>query len=439
MISRNHTSLLNYTQQFVNYLYKSIADILGLYLRFAKNNRGKKLRILIFNWRDIKHLHAGGAEVYIHEIAKRWIAEGCEVTLFCGNDRYSAATETVEGIFTVRKGGFYSVYLWAFIYYILIFRNKFDVVIESGNGIPFFTPLFSGIPKILILHHVHKDVFHQELSRLKAWIATGIETKIAPMIYTNTPIITVSKSSKSDLEKIGFNREQITIINPGVSDNYKSKVRKSVYPSFIYLGRVRPYKNIDIALLAFKNVVAAYPNARLTIAGWGSDSDFLRHQVASLGLTLKVKLAGLVSEQYKYRLLGKAWVALQPSSYEGWSISVIEANIAGVPVIASDVSGLKDSVKHKMTGLLVPVRNVDSLAREMKYLISHPSTLKKYAREAGKWANMFSWDTSSSEMLAFVKKQLTIPGDIYLRQTSKKYLADSYNAEYPNNISYKDI
>src|SRR3989344_8307883 len=54
---------------------------------------GKK--ILIFNWRDTKHAFAGGAEVYIHEIAKRLVTRGNYVTLFCGNDGKSPRNEIV--------------------------------------------------------------------------------------------------------------------------------------------------------------------------------------------------------------------------------------------------------------------------------------------------------------------------------------------------------
>ena len=55
--------------------------------------------------------------VYVEEIAKRWVADGNSVTLFCGNDGHQPRHETRHGIRIVRRGGFYLVYLWAVIYY----------------------------------------------------------------------------------------------------------------------------------------------------------------------------------------------------------------------------------------------------------------------------------------------------------------------------------
>ena len=89
-----------------------------------------KIKILIFNWRDVKHVWAGGSEIYIHEIAKRWVRKGHQVTLFCGNDGKNKREEKVAGVKVIRRGGFYTVYLWAFLYYIFRFRKKFGVVID---------------------------------------------------------------------------------------------------------------------------------------------------------------------------------------------------------------------------------------------------------------------------------------------------------------------
>lgn len=94
-------------------------------------------RVLIFNWRDTKHAYGGGAEVYVEEIAKRWISDGHAVTMFCGNDGHQSRHEIRHGIRIVRRGGFYLVYVWAAIYYFARFRGKFDVVIDCENGVPF--------------------------------------------------------------------------------------------------------------------------------------------------------------------------------------------------------------------------------------------------------------------------------------------------------------
>ena len=66
----------------------NLMDLGGLFVPTHKVKE-KGLRVLVFNWRDTKHLWAGGAEVYIHELSRRWAKEGNSVTLFCGNDGQS--------------------------------------------------------------------------------------------------------------------------------------------------------------------------------------------------------------------------------------------------------------------------------------------------------------------------------------------------------------
>jgi len=89
------------------------------------------LRILIFNWRDIKNPEAGGAEVFTHENAKRWVKLGHEVTLFTSEFNGCKKEEIIDGVKVVRDGGRYFVYMKAREYYKKYFsKEKFDVVIE---------------------------------------------------------------------------------------------------------------------------------------------------------------------------------------------------------------------------------------------------------------------------------------------------------------------
>jgi hypothetical protein len=61
-------------------------------------------RLLVCNWKDLRHPHAGGAEVYTHEITRRWAATGHDVTLFCAAVAGAPATEVLDGVRVVRRG-----------------------------------------------------------------------------------------------------------------------------------------------------------------------------------------------------------------------------------------------------------------------------------------------------------------------------------------------
>ena len=375
-------------------IIKNLIDVIGLIepLEVKSQVASGKLKILILNWRDMKHVWAGGAEVYIQELSKRWIKDGHNVTVFSGWDGISPRNGQVDGVNIIRRGGFYTVYLFALLYYLIRFNEKYDVIIDSENGVPFFTPLYCRQPKILIVHHVHQEVFRKYLPKPLSKLALFIESQITPNIYRHQKIVTVSPSTKDDLINMGrANDENVEIVSPGVNIPDK-RFPKTTNPSFIYMGRLKPYKNIDIAITAFSEVSKKYPESTLTIAGFGEIIGDLKRLVRKLDLNDKVKILGRVTDEERLKLLSESWVAVQPSSFEGWGITVLEANASGTPVIASNVKGLRDSVIDGKTGILVPVRDIAKLTQAMERLLSNSGLREMLSQNAYQWALRFNWE-----------------------------------------------
>lgn len=390
-------------------LGRNIADLAGLFSYTNGNGIAHdKLRILILNWRDTKHVWGGGAEVYIQEIAREWVKDGHKVRIFCGNDGNCSRDEEIDGIKITRRGGFYTVYLWAALYYLFRFRGKYDVIIDCENGIPFFAPLYSRIPKILLIHHVHQDYLRKHAPFPLSYIAMFLEKNLMPLLYRNTGVVTVSDSSKKDIVSLGWvSQEQVEVINPGIEKGKFQRSRKTDNPTFVYLGRLRPYKNIDVAIEAFSKVHQKDKSSMLTIAGFGENIDQLKELAAEYGLNGAVDFAGFVSEDRKKELLARSWVALQPSSFEGWGITVLEANAAGTPVIASLTKGLSDSVKDGETGVLVPVRDTEKMAKAMQDLVSDKKLRERLASNAYSWSKNFYWQVSAQKFLKLVNREVS--------------------------------
>ena len=101
------------------------------------------MRIAFFNWRDLKNPLAGGSEVYVHEVLSRLSERGHGVSLFTSTFPGSLPSETIDGIRHVRYGGKFSMFAKAQSCYSKRIRGKYDLVAESINGVPFFTPLFA--------------------------------------------------------------------------------------------------------------------------------------------------------------------------------------------------------------------------------------------------------------------------------------------------------
>lgn len=99
------------------------------------------MRIAILNWRDSSHPEAGGAELYSESVARELAAEGHDVTLVTSRPAATAPRERRDGYRVVRRGGRFTLYPWVLLW-LLRHRNRIDGVIDSQNGIPFFSPLW---------------------------------------------------------------------------------------------------------------------------------------------------------------------------------------------------------------------------------------------------------------------------------------------------------
>ena len=396
--------ILHYFEKQLPFVYRLMIDFKDAFLPIPQAIYPSldKKSILILNWRDTRHILAGGAENYVYELARHWTKAGHRVTVFCGNDGRSPRNEIIDGVEIIRRGGFYFVYFWAFLYYWLQFRGKYDVIIDSQNGVPFFTPLYAKEPIYSLMHHVHQKVFWHSLPKHLAFIASVLEKHIMPLAYRNTKFITVSESSKQAMKDLGLGRTGIEIVYPGIDLASLVPGDKSKTPTVLYLGRLKAYKSIAVLIRAFASVAAAMPSARLIIAGSGEEEIHLKNLTRDLTLGSQIDFLGKVSEEVKINLLQKAWVFVNPSLMEGWGITTLEANACGTPVIASDVPGLRDSVKNSNTGYLVPYGETEELSNKIIELLRDQGKREQMSRQAHDWAKQFDWEKSSEQFLSAI-------------------------------------
>lgn len=369
----------------------------------------KKLRILFLNWYDTKHVWGGGAEDYAQSISETLVKSGHVVTIFCGNDGHTPRYDVVNGVEVVRRGGLFTLPIWAFLYYMLKFRGRYDLVIDTAKGVPFFTPLYVRVPIIGLIHHIHQEMFKVGLPIGAAQFAMFLEKTAMPLVYRDVQMMTVSKSVKKTMVQMGFGKMYpVRIAPPGVDIKEAPKVSKTKHPSILYLGRLRDYKQVDVLIKAFVQVLDKIPEARLTIAGDGNEREKLQALAKKLNISKYVTFTARVSETEKSKLFAKSWVSVHPSLVEGWGITNIEANACGTPVIASNVDGLRDSVKDGETGMLVPPKDPDALAEALHTILSDTKLRTKLSKEAIKWAATFSWEQTSEQFLKSVEADLKV-------------------------------
>lgn len=394
-------SLLHLFYEPLMVFISNLLDFFGLFGRLVQPlpKTSRQLRILIFNWRDTQHVWAGGAEVYIHELAKRWVGKGHKVTLFCGNDGKNSRNEVLDGVQIVRRGGFYTVYIWALLYYLLKFRGKFDVVVDCENGIPFFTPLYIRLPIFLLIHHVHQEIFRENLKPPLSWLAMILEREFMPAVYRHQQVITVSESSKKAIMRLGLTSKTPIVIHNGVDLSTYVPGKKATQPLLVYVGRLQPYKNLPVLIKAIKNLAGRLVSFKVVIAGFGKERNRLEELVKKYNLGEIVSFAGKISEEQKIRLYQKAWVTVNPSSMEGWGITSIEANACGTPVVAANVPGLRDSVNNPHSGFLADYQSPKEFADRIFLIITNRRLREELGINARRWATKFTWEKSAQDFL----------------------------------------
>ena len=390
----------------LKYAYLNLRDILLVFKKLPSmpTPLTGKMRILFFNWRDTKSVYAGGAETYVQALASRWVKEGHAVTLFTSNDGYLPPNGETDGVRIIRRGGFYVVYVIASLYYLFHFRSKFDVIVDSENGIPFFTPLYAKEPVYCLVHHIHQEVFRKSLIWPLAKFAMFLEKDLMPYVYRHSNFITVSDSSKREMQKLKITDNDIQVVHPGIDTDFLTPGEKSTTPMISYVGRLKEHKSVHLLIKAFKEVLEKVPEAKLIIAGDGEEENKLVQLVRKLKIDNSVDFRGKVTEEDKRDILRKSWVFCTLSMIEGWGITTIEANACGTPVIASDVSGLRDSVKEGETGLLVTYGDVKVLAEKIILLLSISSLRETLSKGAISWSSNFAWDKSSERFIKIVNE-----------------------------------
>jgi glycosyltransferase involved in cell wall biosynthesis len=173
--------------------------------------------------------------------------------------------------------------------------------------------------------------------------------------------------------------------------------RRSVVPTFLYVGRLKRYKGIAFALQALALARQQRPDLRMEIAGTGDYRSDLENIAAGLQLERAVVFHGFVSEERKIDLMRSAWANVFPSPKEGWGITVIEAAACGTPSLASDSPGLRDSVCHGETGFLVPHGDVSALAARMVELADSAQLVARLGDRARRFAEGLTWERTASE------------------------------------------
>ena len=154
-------------------------------------------------------------------------------------------------------------------------------------------------------------------------------------------------------------------------------------------GRLIEKKGLPVTLRAFSTFLKQHPNATLTIAGEGPLLPELQKSARELGIADRVSFTGFVSQEQLREIYYRSHIFLHPSqtgrdgNQEGIPNSMLEAMAAGLPVFATEHGGIPEAIENGVSGVLVPERDDEALARALLNAAQDPGLLSRIARAGG--------------------------------------------------------
>lgn len=363
--------------------------------------------ILILNERDPEHPRAGGAEVHVERIFSRLAARGHRVVQYSAGFRGGEARSKSGGIEIERRGPLLAYYASVPGRLRAARRmGEFDLVVECLNKLPFYSPLFSGVPVLALCHHLFGEVAFAQVAWPVASIVTAAERGI-PRAYRDCAWLAISESTRDDLVRRGIAADRIRVSHPGIDrPGLAADPERSRPARITYVGRLEAYKRVDVMLRAAARLLDRAPELEVVVIGRGPERPALERLARSLDLDDRTRFTGFVDDHERDRLLADSRVCVLPSEKEGWGLTVIEANALATPVVALDAPGLRDSVRHQETGLLVPDDRPETFADALARLLDEDATTIEMRRRALAWSQRFDWDRAADEMQQAIQQSL---------------------------------
>jgi glycosyltransferase involved in cell wall biosynthesis len=366
-------------------------------------------KILLLSYRDLRHPEMGGAEIIIHEVYRRLHAAGHEVTFLTCRFPGGAQRDSIDGMEIIRIGNLYNFNFAVGWYYRKHLRRRgYTILVEDLNKLPFYGPAFQReVPVLVNIPHLFgTTVFSQAAFPLAFYV--WLQEQFVPAVYRESEFQVLSDSTRDDLCRRGLPAERVHVIRSGIDHGYYRPPAdghaRLPRPVLIYLGRLKKYKCIEHPIRVLPRLREQVPGTEYWIVGEGDYRPDLERIAREHGCADAVRFFGFKEGAEKLELLQQSRVLLYTSPKEGWGLSVIEANATGLPCVASNSPGLRESVRDGETGFLVPHGDLAALHDRLLSLLVDGELWRRFSAAGLVWAARFNWDTMAEETLALIRR-----------------------------------
>lgn len=373
------------------------------------------MKILMLTWEYPPRV-VGGISRVVHDLSKRLIKDGHEVTVVTYRDGDVPEFEDDKGVKVYRVDN-YMINPNNFIDWImqlnfnmiakvnqLIAENgEFDVIHAHDWLVAYAAKTIKNsynIPLVATIHATEagrNSGIHDDTQRYindTEWMLT----------YEATEVIVNSNYMKNELQRLfGLPFEKINVVPNGVNlttfnnierdYEFRRKFAMDNEKIILFMGRLVYEKGVQHLISAMPKILNGYHDAKLVIAGKGGMLDELKGQVYSMGISDKVCFAGYQSGKDVAKMYKAADISVFPSTYEPFGIVALEAMLAERPIVVSDIGGLNEIVQHRENGMKSYAGNPNSIADSILELLYDHQLYDNVVRKAkNKVRNEYNWN-----------------------------------------------
>ncbi|SCB42625.1 Glycosyltransferase involved in cell wall bisynthesis [Bradyrhizobium shewense] len=349
-----------------------------------------------------------GTAVYITEILREWNLDRSiahEFIIF-GNDHTQAHCVKLEldsrFSFIMSPRSRYLRALWQQVTLPAHIRR---LGIDAHWGTGFVLPLASRTPRVVTIHDMTHQLFPEVHEHIKRYYFPAL---IKASVNAAQAVIAVSNATKMDLHRLIPSSRTKTITTllaaRDLSEELPTRGVATQGPATNYMlsvGTVEPRKNLARLISAWRRLdAAARGDTQLIVVG--AKGWLVNEPLNSNDREYGIQFKGHVTDAELFNLLRHAKALLYPSLYEGFGLPILEAMMAGTPVLTSDIGATQEIAAG--ASVLVDPTNEDQIREGLTRLLVDPELLARLSTLGKARAKEFSWRRTARETLAVIER-----------------------------------
>ncbi|UKN41984.1 glycosyltransferase family 4 protein [Mycobacterium lepromatosis] len=258
---------------------------------------------------------------------------------------------------------------------------------------------FYDVPMVSTIHAT-------EAGRHSGWVSGALSRQVHAveswLVRESDSLITCSASMDNEItELFGPGLAEITVIRNGIDPArwpFAARQARTGPAELLYVGRLEYEKGVHDVIAALPRIRRSYPGTTLTIAGEGTQQDWLVDQARKYKVIKATRFVGHLNHNELLAALQRADAAVLPSHYEPFGLAALEAAAVGTPLVTSNIGGLGEAVINGQTGVSCPPRDIAGLAAMVCAVLDDPDAAQQRARAAReRLTSDFDWQTVAQQ------------------------------------------